>query len=174
MTTQKRFPVDGFAMSAAVRFLPQSYFPLSLGQLDFLRYSTAYRARYYVVPEDPSVVVPGTITNASSTLLYQLRITPGSWLWGFNIRVMPILEAQETDVYVQIGDPCNKTEFWSSPVIGNALRPNNTTFQHPVLIEPRLIEAPGFLNVEITNRVIPDRRVQVIFHCAEPCEVFEP
>ncbi len=164
----KAVPVDGFLLNCRLKWLPERYAPNALGQLDFLRHSTDYRARWYGVPQDPSQVI-----GAGRTLLYQVRVVPGSWLWGWSFASIGIGEDQ---FYVQIGDKCTNKTFFSSPVTGNALRSTDTTANiFPVLFaQPYLVRAPGLLDVQITNRdVAVDRIAQLLIHAAEPCVVFD-
>lgn len=156
----KQTIMDGFYYNANLRFLPNRYFPLALGQLEGIRRSENYRPRWYPVPEDVSVLIA-----ARDTRVYQLRVVPNSVFWGYNFNA--IGEAASS-FFVQVGDP---RPFFSAAIIATALRPTGNQRLWPVLMEPYPVCPPGHLQVEITNNAATDRACQLMMLFAEPCEL---
>ena len=163
---------DGFSLNAGLLYLPKRFFPNALAQLDVLRRAANYRPRWYCVPDDFNEPIA-----AYDTLQYQIRVTPGSYLWGLNWTVLPtedprVDEALISDLYVQITDSCSEIPLFNDFVCGAALRPSGATQLWPrILGQPRLIIEPALVNVEIANTRSHSRQCQLLLHFAEPCEV---
>ena len=161
-------PPDGFAMNAALRYLPYRYFPLALSSLDFIRGNAeGYRAKWIISPHDFNIPIPALDTHVD-----QVRLVPGSWVWGMTFSAVDGVIA---DFTVQVTDPCDGNPFFSYFVNATALRASGATGTNlfPVLLStPKQITAPGFLNIEIGNQAEDDQRCQFILLAAEPCRMF--
>jgi hypothetical protein len=160
---------DGFSMNARLFELPYRYFPLALGQIAWFRCRNDYRAKWYLIPEDFTVPVA-----AFDTYIEQVRIEPGSWLYGYNYTS---LDGTGSDAFIEIQDPCSGSEFFQSPCVMRSVVPNapnnNTRLWPTLLTEPHLIRKPGLIVVKISNRLSVSQRVQFMLHCAEPCVLTE-
>ena len=162
---------DGFCYDLNRLFVPCWYEPMALGQLEALRKAGLYRSRWYAVPEDPLTL------GGYDTLEQQVRIVPGSYLWG-------IISSAFNQVQVRIVEGSTGIPFMSDFVDGGALGFNLANFgalpwetAHPVVMtQPRYIVSPGYVQVELANTTgleITPERLQVILLCAEPCVVVE-
>jgi hypothetical protein len=162
--------VDGFVNSASLLYLPTTYRASALAQMEVLRKAKGYRTRWYLVPEDLEEPV-----RAFSQLEYQVRLQPGSYVWGLTFSA----PFDETGIYaavpasfitLRITDDCTETSFFSDYVKGLNLQPvPGTAHRHPFLITPRLIGEPGTLSAEIYNSADVDIRCQLAILVAEPC-----
>jgi hypothetical protein len=162
--------VDGFVNSASLLYLPTTYRASALAQMEVLRKAKGYRTRWYLVPEDLEEPV-----KAFSQLEYQVRLQPGSYVWGLTFSA----PFDETGLYaaipskfitVRITDDCTETSFFSDYAKGVQLEPvPGTAKRHPMLITPRLVGEPGTLSVEIYNSADVDIRCQLAILVAEPC-----
>ena len=69
--------MDGFTLNPSIRYRPNWYYPMALGQLDILRRANTYRPKIYSLPDEFNTPIP-----ARETREFQLRLTPGSYIWG--------------------------------------------------------------------------------------------
>lgn len=157
--------IDGFCYDLTRLFVPGWYEPMALGQLEAIRKSGLYRARWHAVPEEPVALA------AYDTLEQQVRIVPGSYLWGIASSVLGAL-------LVRIVEGSTGIPFMNDFVYGSSLSaPTAGGTHHPILLtQPRLITDPGWVQVEISNTsaaMIAAANLQLVLLCAEPCVVIE-
>jgi hypothetical protein len=162
--------VDGFQYNLYQPNLAERYYPLALYQFEPFRRARGYRPRWYTVPDADNL---GAIPNYG-TIEEQIRIAPGSWLWGLSVALMvspappflPWLTDPSVVVMVQITDGSTGLKLfsdfvaagfiWSQPDIfgpwGPIVLPYSWVDNAPhILSQPRPIVEPGFVNVEIAN-----------------------
>ena len=188
--------VDGFQYNLFLQNLPERYYPLALSQLEPFRRARGYRPRWYTVPDADNL---GAIPDYA-TIEEQIRIAPGSWLWGMSVALIITPMAgpsfainPSTAVMVQITDGSTGLKLfsdfvaagfiWSQPDVfgaGGVIPPYLWVDNAPyILSQPRPIVEPGFVNVEISNLqvvapgVLPIARVQLVLYCMEPAVVIE-
>jgi len=170
--------LDGFALNLNIRYLPYHYPAACLGQSGVLRRANLYRARWIVQPDDANTPIA-----AYDTFEGQVQVMPGSYLWGFQLNQLDALFAlvAAADVIFQITDACTGVPLLSDygsgagfSSFGAALGVDFHGGVAPhLLTQPRLIMAPGLLNVEIANRAVTAMRCQLLLFFAEPCVVLE-
>lgn len=152
---------DGFAMNANIRYLPKRYYDFSVKQLEWLRSAVgAMYPRQYPVP-----LVAGTAISAFSTYPEQYRITPGSWIWGWD---MTVVSGTIGNVYVQMTDPCTKRQIWSSYVNAAMLTSSSNARRPRVLPHPYQIDSDGLIDIQIKNNSASDLVLTFCFMTAEP------
>jgi len=182
MMEQERTVLDGWLYSNSMVYLPTTYRASVLAQMEVLRRARGYRARWYVTPEDSDEPVV-----AFSQVEYQVRVQPGSYLWGITFAA-PFGETVDADdedvdpakfIHVQVTDACTETPLLSDYArgshfagfasFGSVASQVKTSRRAPVMIMPRLIGDPGLLDVEIYNGASVDVRCQLVLLVAEPC-----
>lgn len=169
MAQQERQLVDGFVYSASMLYLPTTYRASALANMEVLRKARGYRTRWYIVPEDLENPVP-----AFSQVEYQVAVQVGSYVWGVTFSA-PFNDTGEgsTDskfIYLQVTDACTETPFFSDYPKGVQFEPvTGAARRHPTLIMPRIVGAPGTLDVELYNSASVDIRCQLALLVAEPC-----
>lgn len=157
--------VDGFLYSASQLYLPTSYRAAALVSMEVLRKAAGFRNRWFLSPPDLSDPIP-----AYSQLEYQLGIEAGSYVWGLSFSA-PFGEIANAPSYIwiQITDSCTETPFFSDYIKGSQLSPaTGPTGHNPVLIAPRLISAPGYLDIEIYNSAPVNIQCQLAIFVCEP------
>lgn len=172
--------IDGLSYQLMTPMLPNRYLPAVMGQLETIRKAGAYRSRWYVCPEDSRQVIAGY-----DTVEQQVRIVPGSWLYGLMFSQAAPPGSQEPGAYVapsnltlKLSEGSTGIGFSDDYVGALAFAGGAVQYRWPgrpyLLSQPRLIVDPGFLNVEISN-LLPTAtgRVQLVLLCAEPCVVIE-
>jgi hypothetical protein len=182
MTPEITLPeiMDGFTLNPSIRYRPNWYFPMALGQLDILRRANTYRPKWYALPDEFNTPIP-----ARETREFQIRLTPGSYVWGLlanqfiplDIRFPNYSKTQPT-FCMKITDSCTGIGFWEDFVKAAAFSGEQATqgdyrnmmLPH-LLTQPRLIMEPGLLAVEIANVDATDLTCQLLILAAEPCEV---
>jgi hypothetical protein len=184
--------VDGFQYNLFLQNFPENYYPLALSQLEPFRRARGYRPRWYTVPDADNL---GAIPDYA-TIEEQIRIAPGSWLWGMSAALitsavppfpfMPINPSAAVMVQITDGSTGLKlfSDFvaagfiWSQPDVfgaGGVAPPYLWVDNAPyILSQPRPIVEPGFVNVEISNLLVvapgtmPNALVQLVLYCMEP------
>lgn len=158
--------VDGFLYSASMLYLPTTYRASALANMEVLRRARGYRTRWYLAPEDLENPVP-----AFSQLEYQVTLQQGSYVWGVSFSA-PFAEVEDASnsIFVQVTDVCTETPFFSDYTRGVQLEPvPGPGRRHPTLIMPRIVGAPGTLDIELYNSASEDIRCQLAILVAEPC-----
>jgi hypothetical protein len=183
--------VDGFQYNLYQPNLAERYYPLALSQLEPFRRAKGYRPHWYTVPDADSL---GAIPDYA-TIEEQLRIAPGSWLWGLSVAlitsVLPPFPFFAIDpsvlIMVQVTDGETGLKLFSDFVAAGFIW--NQVFGFPpyqwldnslhILSQPRPIVEPGFVNVEISSLnvvgpgTMPIAKVQLVLYCMEPAIVIE-
>ena len=156
--------VDGFVMNPYFDrpHKPFNYYQLALDRLDAIRRAQGiYRARQYVSPLNISTTISGY-----DTFKDQVRIVPGSYVWGMNFCV--ITEGGLiTDFTISLADHDSGIPFVSDPASGYI----GTFAGQQFLTEPRLMLGSATLDVTLFNRTASDRQCQLVIYCAEPCVI---
>lgn len=169
--------IDGFTYSASQVYLPTSYRPSALAQMEVLRRANVYRPRQWCVPEtleEPIV--------AYSQMEYQVRTQPGALLWGLSFTALPAtytpdgggepvtIEDPTPYMHIMITNACTETQLFSDYVKGNQLKPStDNNSRHPlVLPQPLLVLDPALVDVEIYNSSPADVTCQLVLFFAEP------
>jgi len=163
--------VDGFMYNTSLLLMPNRYLPFALGQLEFLRRANNYRARWWAVPDDE-----GEPIAAFDTFQFQVNVAPGSYLWGYMFSVNPTLSpgALVTDLLVSAVDSCTGVPLFNDFANCGGANSNGNAKMLPVMMsKPRLVLAPGLVNVEIANRSNATRNCQLVLMFAEPCRVID-
>lgn len=158
-------PADGFSMNMNLRYLPERYFPLSLGLLDQIRqHRDSFRMRILTLPYNLTAAIP-----AFENFDGAQNVLSGTCVWGFSFAA---LDGTESDFEIQVYDTCSGLAFFSQPVSGNMIRPNGTTGLFPYIVEPRLVTGrpKPALQVNIANKASSAQRCQLAILCSEPCD----
>jgi hypothetical protein len=155
--------------------LQYRYGPAALAQSEILRRANLYRARWYVQPDDASTPIA-----AYDTFEGQVQVMAGSYLWGIQYTEfdgVSFTQVAGANGVIQVTDACTGIALFGEYVSGNAFTffRTSTDFRADIvphiLSQPRLILAPGLLNIEISNRSTAPLRCQLILFFAEPCVV---
>jgi hypothetical protein len=169
-------PTDGFVLNPAIRLWPYNYTAGALSQMDTLRRAATYRPRIYSVPDDYNQPLA-----AYETLEYQIKVAEGSYIWGLLFRQFNTLSQQvsPTGIVIQLSDACTGIPFYSefsqaqglafynaSPLASGISMPH-------ILTQPRLLLAPGDVNVELCNINSDPVYCQLLIFTAEPCEMIQ-
>lgn len=156
--------VDGFVYSASQLYLPSRYRPNAFAQMETLRRAKSYRTLTRLIPDNSLDPIP-----QYSQLEQQVRVEPGTYLWGLLLSAglgSGSYSGSESSIHVQITDACTKTPAASDYFLGTQLVPS---FHHPAMLtQPRLIDDPGLLNVELYNRNAAPLFVQLALFFALP------
>lgn len=156
--------VDGFVYSASQLYLSSRYRPHALAQMETLRRARSYRTLTRLIPDNSLDPIP-----AYSQLEQQVRVEPGTYWWGILLAAGPgagVWSGSENNVHVMITDACTKTPASSDYYLGANLTPG---YHNPhLLTQPRLLDDPGLLNVEIYNRAAIPLFVQLALFFAMP------
>jgi hypothetical protein len=171
--------VDGFQYNLFLENWTERYYPLALAQLEPFRRARGYRPRWYTVPDkDVFLSVP-----AYATVEEQVRIAPGSILWGLSICVMQTIGMVEMDpssvLAVQITEGATGlplfSDFTSAGQLFTQVGLGLPVDQPPVLLsQPRIIVEPGYVNVEIANiTALGISNAQLLLFCMEPAVALE-
>lgn len=153
----ERAIVDGFTSSLNYRMLCGYYVTIALQQIEALRRTNNYKARYYVAPDAQTVVIP-----AFGTYEYQVNMKKGSIFWAYNF-------ANPTGLYsFNIFDPCTG-RIASDGVLGSGTSP--ALWEGQIILPTPHFVAGGLLNVEIGSLSDADstlNTLQVVLICMEP------
>lgn len=170
--------LDGFSQNLNIRYLPYHYFAACLTQSEVLRRANLYRARWVVQPDDLNTPIP-----AYDTFEGQVKVVPGSYLWGFQVCEFnaAFVAVAAANTIVQVTDACTGIPLFSDYTAGSGFSPFSAAvaldarggIAPHLLTQPRLIMEPGLLNVEIANRSVATLRCQLLLCFAEPCVVLE-
>lgn len=167
-------PSDGFVLNPSIRLWPYNYVAGALAQMDTLRRAATYRPRIYSVPDDYSQPLAGY-----ETLEYQIKVAEGSYIWGMMFRqfTAEYAQADPTRIVIQLSDACTGIPFYSefsqaqglafynaSPLASGIAMPH-------ILTQPRIVLAPGDVNVEMCNVDADPHSCQLLIFTAEPCEM---
>jgi hypothetical protein len=172
---QLRNIVDGFMYNTELKpYIPDRYFPLALAQMEILRRAVNFRPRWFVIPDDISQPI-----QPYSTLYYQIQISGGSWLWGYNFNSISALdpngdptETTAGDICVQMVESCTGIPLFMDFANGGGCNANFQSRCIPIILrQARPISDPGVVNVELTNRTGNTITCQALVHFAEPCKI---
>ncbi len=158
-------PVDGFLYSASQTYLPTSYRAAALVSMEVLRKARGFRTRWFLSPVDLEQPVP-----AYSQVEYQIGVEAGSYIWGLAFSA-PFAEVPNASgfIRIQITDSCTEVALLSDYAKGSMFEPVTGAAQrNPFLMTPKLISAPGYLDVEFYNSAAVDIRCQLAILVAEP------
>ena len=161
MNSHEQAVVDGFCYNLQRPMVPSWYEPMALGQLEALRKAGGFRPRWYGVPEESS----GFVIPPYNTVEQQVRITPGSWLYGYMV-TPTALNALTKITEGATGIPLSSDFLCTWNIQGDQ-------GQFNLLSQARLIVAPGWVNVEIANGGATPIPYQLVLLCAEPCVVVQ-
>lgn len=169
--------MDGFTFNTRI-LNSQMYFQNVLAQLEPLRRANGYRLRMWGVPSPDDLPIP-----AFESVEYQIQCQPGSYLWGFNFyssagSSQPA-SAQPINA-VRIVDACTQLPLSDKPELGIAyagtlIGGGRMAFGlgqnrcQVLLPQPYLVNAPGLVNVEVTNGSPYTSQCQLVLMFAEPC-----
>ena len=174
--------VDGFSYNTDLLYLPNRYFPNALSQLDILRRASNFRARWFVIPDDIDQPL-----QPYDTLYFQIQVEPGAYLFGYMFSSIsatgdtapPIVPdpigpvaTTASDVLVQAVDSCSGVPLFQDFANGGGCHSDFTARCLPILLtQPRLVLAPGLVNVQLSNRTANTITCQLLMHFAVPCRV---
>ena len=169
---------DGFSYNANNLYLAGRYWPDALAQLDVLRRANNFRARWWVVPDPQNNPV-----IAADTLYYQLEVSAGSYLWGYNFASLSAVdstsgapaETTATDLSIQAVDSCSGVPLFMDFANGGGCRTScSSGFQPILLTQPRLILEPGLVNIQIANNTTTKNiTCQWLLLFAERCRLID-
>lgn len=160
--------VDGFMYNTSYLLLPNRFMPFALGELEFLRRANNYRARWWAIPDDE-----GEPIAAYDTFQFQVNVSPGSYLWGMMFSNITNRDLP-TNLLVSVVDSCTGIPLFNDFVNCGGITTDNFAKNLPVILtKPRLILAPGLVNVEIANRTNASQTCQLVLMFAEPCRVLD-
>ena len=163
--------VDGWILNTAIRYLPFRATPMLLGQMEPLRRAYNYRVRNWVVPDDLATTIP-----ARGQLNRQIRVAPDSYLWAASLwqfisegpfLFIPIAPA---DLSIQITDETTGCQLSSEFISGRVFAEGTGQIIPPLMMQPRLIAAPGLLSVQLANTSASAVTAQLVLYFLEPCD----
>lgn len=164
---------DGFTynLSPFARATPFRYYAAALQNLEVLRRANLYRPRWYVFPDDINQPLP-----AYETLEYQISVTAGSYLWGYNFTELDSDQDATTpsNILIQVTEACTGIELFQDFVGGLALSQYQASADQrgkpnpQILSTPRLVLEPGLVNLELSNRAATTTYCQLLLLFAEP------
>lgn len=166
--------VDGFMWNTNLLILPNRFGPDALMELEILRRAHNYRARWWCIPDDE-----GQPIAAYDTFQFQVEVSPGSYLWGMMFAMTPGEDVAPpappvTNMLASVVDSCTGIPLFNDFLnCGNLAPTFNSKLLPVIMTKPRLILAPGLVNVEIANRTNAAMTCQLLLMFAEPCRVFE-
>lgn len=158
--------IDGFTYSASQVYLPTSYRPSVLAQMELLRRANVYRPRQWCVPETLEEPVA-----AYSQMEYQVRTQPGALLWGLSFSApFEEIELASSYIHIQITNSCTETALFSDYILGSQLEPSTgNNLRNPVLLaQPLMVLDPALIDVEIYNSANVDITCQLALFLGEP------
>lgn len=167
---------DGFVYNSQLRANTENYDIIALGQLELLRRSKGFIPKLYAVPD----YTDGPIANFQ-TILQQISVTPGSWLWAVTAISGTANPPQDNQFFITIRDDDTGDSLFNYQFVANqTIRPSNGISQlaggaaycvQKKLTQPRLISGKGILDVQIsaTNNFSPVP-FQVVLCVAQPCD----
>ena len=165
--------VDGFSYNTDLLYLPNRYFPNALSQLDILRRAANFRARWFVIPDDIDQPL-----QPYDTLYFQIQVEPGAYLFGYMFSSISAtasgspVATTASDVLVQAVDSCSGVPLFQDFANGGGCHSDFTSRCLPILLtQPRLVLAPGLVNVQLSNRTANTITCQLLMHFAVPCRV---
>lgn len=160
--------VDGFMYNTSLLLLPNRFMPFALGEMDFLRRANNYRARWWAIPDDE-----GEPIAAFDTFQFQVNVSPGSYLWGMMFANITNRDSSG-NLLISVVDSCTGIPLFNDFVNAQDTHTSNNAKNLPVILsKPRLILAPGLVNVEIANRTSGNINCQLVLMFAEPCRVLD-
>lgn len=157
--------VDGFTLDQGWRNMPFEYPALALGQLELLRKAANLRPKWYQFPTlDGSVSYP-TIGQRRQ-YERQIRVTAGSWLWGytmfgaFSFNIMEQSTGRKFAFDFVLTQNAGAARFGVMP---------GTKYNIAMIGEPWLILEPGLVNVELYDTTgLAGQMQELVLHFAEP------
>lgn len=172
---------DAFTLNTGFRNNPYNYYTVALKQIRALRECSLFRCKLFPVPEPMPINGGGVETfqtvAAYSTARYTVRLIPNSYVWGLAYVEMQTNFTQTLgrSATIQITDACTGLDFFDDFLIASAFEFFRTTgSSYPpnpfpsILIQPKLIQDPGLLNVQVSNRVSGPLLCQLVLFVAEP------
>lgn len=142
---------DAFLLNTLSTSNPLDYTSLTLVQMDALRQCSMYRGRVYAEPDVSELpILPYT------TYKTQIRVIPDSYVWGLSW--VDTSSVTSASVAVQLTDTCTGLDFFSDFIVSSAFGTSAGFFSigpnglPTLLSKPKLIQAPGLINVQISNR----------------------
>lgn len=166
--------VDGFTHSLSVRLLPTTYRALVQAQMETLRRASNYQFKIHSAPNTESN--PGEVgfplVPAFSQVEYQIKIRPGTLIWGMWLAGDEIFA--NSNLFIQVTDMSTGSPLFSDyeliGLISSILNGNDRQFnRYPYLLsEPRIVSGSGQVNVELYNSTENDIFPQFVMFCAEP------
>jgi hypothetical protein len=79
-----------------------------------------------------------------------------------------------TDLLISVVDSCTGIPLFNDFAnCGGTSTPNRAKMLPVIMSKPRLVLAPGLVNVEIANRTNATRNCQLVLMFAEPCRVID-
>lgn len=168
--------VDGFSYNTQLLYLPQRYFPNALAELDILRRANNYRPRWFVIPDDIGVPIA-----PFDTYYYQIEVADGSYCWGYQFASVSATDQSNnpaattaSDLCIEVTDSCTGIPLFQDFANGLGMHSDFSSRAVPILLSrPRLILAPGLVNVEIANRTANNITCQLLIMFAEPCRLVD-
>lgn len=178
----RRNIVDGFLYDLFFRPSTERYYEMAVAQMEVWRRAKSYRPRWHTVPDADQVFdIP-----AYETVEEQVRVVPGTWVWGMSLccldpgtltavdpstRIAVKVMEGGTGVYFT-WDYISGYQMWMKRPYANPAQ----AFPHRVcpLSQPRLCLEPGFINVEMANISTGNLvKCQLVLFCLEPCIVLQ-
>lgn len=168
--------IDGFMYNPHTRYWPNAYAPLALTNvgMEVLRRANLLRPRWYVLPDAQSTPIA-----AYETFENQVQVTAGSYLWGltyieFAVEGDVLIPSTGANGLINIVDSCTGVSMTQDYMVGRGVGSFGTAgsrnpMSPQLLSQPRIISAPGLINVEIANKSGSDLNCQLVLFTAEPC-----
>lgn len=170
-----QLPEDGFLLNPYIFYLPYYYQSAALIQSETIRKANQLRDKLWLVPDSS-----GQTVAAYDTLIQQIQMMPGSWLYGMRFITWAAgAEVAPANFSIQITDACTGQPLWMEYVEARAASQFRAAFnsrlgaQPYLMLEPRLIMTPGLVNVEICNRATTPQTFQLALLVKEPCMVIQ-
>lgn len=158
--------IDPFVYTTTLRLLQTQYRASAIAQMETLRRARSYKARYYTSPDPLVDPIP-----AFSQVETQIRMIPGTYVWGISLFISINIEEVILPIRVQITDASTEIPLFSDYIKGRLIQQGTGERAPTILGQPRLISEPGNVNVEMYNDNNTAATVQLVLYCAEPIPV---
>ncbi len=161
--------VDGFSYDQKLLPVLYHFRTQAVAQMAVLRQANGFQMQWLVAPDDDRRSLP-----AYQTIEFQQSVTPGSWIWGFNVTAIAAGANTPVNLSISIEDEGSGQKWFSDFLRGNEFalqRIAGDTGQAPGLLpQPFPILDPGRLNIVFANNTTVAINVQLVLNIARFCQ----
>jgi hypothetical protein len=156
--------VDGFTLDQGFVNLPFTYPALALGQLETLRKAVNMRPKWY---QFPTLESGQTVPQIGARKQYerQIRVTPGSWLYGykafgaFSFNITEQATGRKYAFDYRLSQDAVAAQLGALATV---------RYQFTLIGEPWVILNPALVNVELYDTTATVTTQELVLYFAEP------